>query len=107
MNKFVLPLVAVMTFVIAAESAQAGLFARCCKRASILNKCRKKCCPAPVCCVEPEPVCCVEPEPVCCPEPAPVAVCPEPEPTPVVVCPEPEPAPVVLQTSSQKMLLFK
>ena len=96
MNKLVLPLVAaVMTFVIAADNAHAGLFSRCCKRPSILNKCRKVCCPEPVCCVEPEPVCCVEPEPVCCPEPAPVVVCAEPEPTPVVVCPEPEPAPVV------------
>ena len=94
MNKFVLPLVAAaMTFVIAAENAQAGLFDRCCKRPSILNKCRKTCCPVPVCCPEPEPVCCPEPEPVCCPEPEPVC-CPEPE--PVVVCPEPEPAPVVV-----------
>jgi len=103
MNKFVLPLVAAaMTFVIAAENAQAGLFARCCKRPSILNKCRKPCCPVPVCCVEPEPVCCpepeqvvvcAEPEPVCCPEPEPVVVCPEP--APVVVC-CPKPAPVVV-----------
>ena len=32
MNKFVLTIAAVMTFVIAAENLEAGLFDRCCKR---------------------------------------------------------------------------
>jgi len=105
MNKFVLPLVAVMTFVIAAESAQAGLFARCCKRASILNKCRKKCCPAPVCCVEPEPVCCVEPEPVCCPEPD--SRCRLSRTSSRSCRLQASSGCGLLQTSSQKMLLFK
>jgi len=109
MNKFVLALFAAMTFVVATENTQAGLFDRCCKRPSILKKCCvTKCCPAPkpVCCPAPEPVCCPEPapEPVCCPEPAPEPVCcPEPAPEPVccpepapepVCCPEPAPAPV-------------